>query len=350
VLKPATFVVNQQKPFVMHTPTRTLTALLCIASTAAVAQPTLSATGFMPLAGEVYSYSHAVYQPVAPNTGGGNAIWDFSTLQPTNFEQISFMSPSSGLYGTSFPTAAVMRKSAQEQYFTMPAGSMERIGVVHDGGVVASCTNSERIMLFPFNYEQSFVDTFRCTFISGVWGSRTGIDSVWADGWGTLILPGDTYTDVLRVRVKSRYTDSITGQSPVVYIDDQTYFYKPGIHASLLAARDAAAFVNGNQIDTKQELRYTNVPTGLTNLAGVKEAIRISPVPANNTLNVDVEHAHERPIRIELWNSIGQVVRQGALEAGSLHASLDCTTLARGTYFLRCADGASSVAKQVALQ
>ena len=324
--------------------------LLCGISAAASAQPTLSATGFTPVAGEVFSYTHAAYQAIAPNTGGTNALWDFSALQPTDFEQVSFLQPSAGTYGASFPSAAVMRKSRQEQYFSMPNGSMERIGVVHDGGVVASCTDAERMMQFPFSYGQSFIDTFRCSFISGVWGTRTGVDSVWSDGWGTLELPDGTYTDVMRVRVRSLYNDTITGQGVVNYADEQTYFYKPGIHVSLLAIRNATASSNGVVIDTRQEMRYANVPASVTNLAGVKEAIRVSPIPATNTLNIDVQHAHERPIRVELWNATGQVVRQGWLEAGSLHASLDCADLARGTYFVRCADGASSVAKQVVLQ
>ena len=334
----------------MDTRSHILAASLCIASAAAMAQPTLSSTGFMPLAGEVYSYSHAAYQAIPPNTEGSNAVWDFSTLQPTNFEQVSFLPPSAGLFGASFPTAAVMRKSTQEQYFSMPAGSMERVGVVYDAGVVASCSNSERIMQFPFAYEQSFVDSFQCSYISGVWGTRTGMDSVWADGWGTLVMPHETYTDVLRVRVKSRYSDTITGQAVVTYTDDQTYFYKPGIHVSLLSIRNAEASANGSVVETRQELRYANVPTSVTNLAGVKDAIRISPVPATNTLNIDMQHAHDRPIRIELWNGTGQVVKGVWLEAGDLHASLDCASLARGTYFVRCADGASSVAKQVVLQ
>ena len=334
----------------MNTPSHFLVALLCLASASAVAQPTLSATGFTAIPGELYSYTKASYQPIPSGTGGSNVTWDFSTLTPTGYEQVSFQNPSAGAYGTSFPTAQLLRKSSQEAYYSMPTGSIEQMGAVFDGGVVTSCANTQRVMQFPFSYYESFMDRYKCTFISGVSGTREGVDSVWADGWGTLILPGETYTDVLRVRVKSRYSDTILWQPVVVYEDDRTYFYKPGIHTPLLTVTDASAFVGGSHFSSKQEVRYCEVPTSITNLSGVKEAIRISPVPATNTLNIAMEHAHERPIRIELWNTIGQVVAQGWLEAGSLHTSLDCSSLARGSYFVRCADGASSVAKKVLLQ
>lgn len=334
----------------MHTPIRILACLTCLAAFPASAQPTLHATTFTAIAGELYNYTKTSYQTVASGTGGSNVTWDFSSLSNNGFEQVKFLNPSAGTYGASYPTAAMLRKGTQEAYYNMPTGSVEQIGTVFGGGVMTSCANSQRTMQFPFSYNESFVDTFRCTYISGVVGTRTGVDSVWADGWGTLILPGETFTDVLRVRLKSRYNDTIDGQPVVNYVDDRTFFYKPGIHASLLSMVDAAAFSNGGLLALKQETVYCDVPTGIANLEGVQEALRISPVPASNTLNIDMEHAHERRIRIELWNSTGQVVRQGWLEAGSLHASLDCTTLARGVYFVRCADGASNVAKQVVLQ
>lgn len=79
---------------------------------------------------------------------------------------------------------------------------------------------------FPFTYNDTYIDTF--VAVSNTGGYRSGKVTVSADGYGTLMVPGQTFNDVLRVKRFSDYYDT-TNNNPRHSVETYYEYYKPGI-------------------------------------------------------------------------------------------------------------------------
>jgi hypothetical protein len=79
---------------------------------------------------------------------------------------------------------------------------------------------------FPFTYNDTYTDTF--VAVSNTGGYRAGTAIVSGDGYGTLLVPGQTFNDVLRVKRVSDYYDTINN-NPRHSVETYYEYYKPGI-------------------------------------------------------------------------------------------------------------------------
>lgn len=125
---------------------------------------------------------------------------------------------------------------------------------------------------FPFTYNDAYTDTF--VAVSNTGGYRAGSVIVTADGYGTLLVPNQTFTDVMRIKRASDYYDTING-NPRHSVETYYEYYKPGIpHYILLHGFytittgtsnpvtgsqlffNAGALVSGMQANQTKELSY----------------------------------------------------------------------------------------------
>lgn len=138
---------------------------------------------------------------VLPGAGGAAVTWNLGALVPAASGVVSFVTPSSTPYFAAFPTATLCAQitpvsgSVKYIYQRLSSTRWEMLANNYSGtGTGQDYTpNPESHLMFPFSYTNTFTDTFQKTT-----GGANTVDVTY-DGYGTLITPHATYTNVVRL-------------------------------------------------------------------------------------------------------------------------------------------------------
>lgn len=227
-------------------------AFYCLNGTQA--QPVLNnPEGFKP-GWKFTTYNIAPAGVVAGN-GGANVSWNFASLpiNPNDTLVMEILSTASTTFGASFPTASYVEKHGDGSlaYIKKAGNTAELLGYVRPASTPMWYHDSYTFLKKPFGY-QDFIDdtTMR--------GYRLGSDSMYgrgvtrtiADGWGTLILPGKTYTNVLRLKFEQEHYDTSALTSVVTYSKTASYAWFDVNHYASLLKIDSVIIQNPVYEDT----------------------------------------------------------------------------------------------------
>ncbi|SMD03032.1 T9SS type A sorting domain-containing protein [Chryseobacterium sp. YR221] len=200
-----------------------LIIILCILFTIQIkAQPTITSadiiTGTFP--NTAVSLAPGAY---SPGSGGANITWDFSNIQGTAIGVTFVWGVCPGIAECSaFPTAnryiALIDPSTGTQFpdknmFRLTDTQFEHLGARNETmNFTYAYTDTPIELIFPLTYGQSFTDTSSVTDNTI---TTTTNDVFTADGYGTIITPAGTFTNVLRVKKVSTVTSSGAGTTSV---------------------------------------------------------------------------------------------------------------------------------------
>lgn len=195
------------------------------------AQPTITSadiiTGTFP--NTLISFAPGTY---SPGSGGANVTWDFSNIQGTTIGATFVWGVCPGIPECSaFPTAnrylAVINPGTgtpfpDKNMFRLTDTQFEQLGARNDAtNFTYAYTDTPIKFTFPMTYGQSFTDTSLVTDNSI---TTTTNDVFTADGYGTLITPAGTFTNVLRVKKVSTVTSSGSGTTTVTETINYTWY------------------------------------------------------------------------------------------------------------------------------
>lgn len=182
----------------------------------------LSTFGQLQLTYEDNAYLKSDYQPfiLTQNVEEGNAgpdqVWDFSQL--TKIGEInSYMSEAAqSSYSVLYPAAnVVLRENATDFFFKVGPSGIEEYGNSNEN-VTIKYDKPILKFPFPFVYGASVSGTYSGHIAGTPEIQIGGPYSSHADGYGTLILPGNVVVkDVLRVRFTRGSNDSPNGETVV---------------------------------------------------------------------------------------------------------------------------------------
>lgn len=195
--------------------------LLLLATTiTAKAQPSLTSAS-IPSIGETYTYTSCDTLNVRPGEAGANKTWNFANLTEiagtTSTHEI--ISPSAAVGNSNFPSATYALKSGDGYLFYKSSSSqVERLGTGYESGG-EKLTDFELVNKFPFTYDNKFEDNFSGTLVTDLQGqtftlTRSGKIEIEADGYGTVITPKGTFTNVLRIKAVQTITDEMPSPVP----------------------------------------------------------------------------------------------------------------------------------------
>jgi hypothetical protein len=234
-----------------------------------------------------------------PMPDGANITWDFSsaTLQ-MNVGTLSWVNPATTPQGSSFPTSNLAQKVSLPtgtlyNYFNSQPSQLDQLAnEIGAGGENMTYAEPKTPLIFPMVYQQSFVDTYNDGSPESVTRSYTG--------YGTVILPTGTYTNVVKISNSSGAIDFLTTDpiAQLVHIED-----------------DGSAMVLGDPVNAIQE---QSAPALHLWPNPAKDAVLVSGVRSAGTWS--------------LVDAQGRVERSGSMVAGPLELSLD--GLAPGCYGL----------------
>ncbi|MFN1217519.1 T9SS type A sorting domain-containing protein [Chryseobacterium kwangjuense] len=192
-------------------------ALLIFSFSAINAQPTLTSADIITGTFQYteIGFNQGVYNP---GNGGANVTWNFSNVQgTTGGVKIKYGTCPGIAECTSFPTANMYavtmdnngNQSDDKNLFRKTSTLFEAVGARNlVTNYTLTYTDTPIELKFPTTYLQSFTDTSSYT-INGI--TTTTNDVITADGYGTIITPAGTYTNVLRVKKESLITISFPG-------------------------------------------------------------------------------------------------------------------------------------------
>lgn len=308
------------------------------------AQPTITSS----VAGEIgdnIELSEVNATGFDPGATGADVTWDFSgvTTTGTSFGY-TLIDPAATGVGGSFPGANVAGEAGVGNYafFKITSTEYSNYGVFN-GVTTIYYSDPENIYTFPLTYNSTGTDNLYSEFTSGVGFIRSGSTTFTADGYGTLILPSGTYTNVLRVLVHETYGDEAVGVPMTIDYDFKNYYWlKAGTVGPLFEYFDLTVTSGGFPSYSESAAMNDNiVTTGVEDISNVN--IQVFPNPAVNYLVISGYTASLQSVQI--FDAMGRMVKTISEPAGDDHLQLDVSDLAAGIYTVQL-NGDHSVAKQ----
>jgi hypothetical protein len=160
----------------------------------------------------------------------------------------------------------------------------------------------------------------------------TGNSTVIADGYGTLITPAGTFTNVLRIHSHHEEVYNYVNFGTITQIYDLYTWWKPGLHYSLMEIMYGTQ--NGDPISSAG---WSSSSVGVNELNVTLFRLNLFPNPAteNSMLEFTLEGAAD--VRIEISDMTGKILRSMELPAagfGRHSVPFDVARLSDGVYFV----------------
>lgn len=225
-------------------------------------------------------YSAATDIPaLSAGNSGANVTWDFSTMTATFDGTFSTVSAASTPYAADFPNAnfayKIISAGAPDyyEYFNRTASTFEKLGS-KDSDYTDQLIDTSIIFNFPYNYQSTFTDTY-----ANAQDPPGGYTiTITYDGYGTLITPYDTHTNVIR-----RKSVEVDGNG--TYTDYTWYTTNP---AKIVMAMGFYDNPTDNQFSNyTQFLSSTNLSINENKKSNF---VSIYPNPTNSILNLDLSN------------------------------------------------------------
>ena len=324
-----------------------LLAILFAASHPGFAQPVLNCSNTSPQAGESFILYTCGVSHVTQGGSGAAVTWNYSTLSAITTDTISYLSCPSASICDSFPGSVLASvQSGNIDFYAPDTNSFSITGTASSAGNIYYSI-PEPNLVFPLGYGAAIKDTFAWHRPSLNWYSY-GSDSLYGDGYGTLILPSGTWNNVIRVHKTSVSYDSnfISGIAVVdTYQYEIYYWYTPGFHSPLLSMY----YDFGGSLSTPllaQVIYYTRLTEAVENPNVATSAIQLYPNPATHL----IKSAGYENVSLELYDVTGRPKAKFAdkhMAAGMNNVSIPLPILPAGLYMLYIKTDEYSVVKPV---
>ncbi|MCW3120527.1 MAG: hypothetical protein JWQ38_19 [Flavipsychrobacter sp.] len=282
------------------------------------AQPVLTGANSNPVVGELF-YRHVCDTVgVKLGTSGPGSVWNYGGLTVIKNDTVTVVTCSSTPYCDSFPTSSIAFQFSPANVSYGIANSAFTMGVGGHSDAVgySKMLRMDTAMIYPVSYPMSWNDTSLEVYDTTYASShlfRSGERIV--DGYGTLILPSGTFTNVLRIHDVIYLTDSnYTGGSLSVnyHRTDGYTWYIPGYHFPLLSMSVDNDVITG-AIQDIYYVVYTTGP-GIAKLSTANAQLSnvcVYPNPVKDVIHIDnLQNATSYCI----VNVVGMVLQQGVID------------------------------------
>jgi hypothetical protein len=316
------FFVSKIRPiFVINKTTmKKLYLLLFFLPLFAYAQPTITQSdgptiGLIFVTGIDPTYSAAI------TAGGASQTWDYSTLLNQTSGGAYFEAAAGTPYASAFPSATLATHdttNSQWAYFHGNSSGFYADGI-DTGGTNLVLSTPLLIVPVPFTYNNTRTSSARVQVDGSYMGTpgrviRNYTDDFTADGYGTLQVPGQTFTNTLRIKDKEVTVDSIFLLVGSFYIflqanTTQSNYYRWVRHnrpdAFLLQIDADSAGTTATRSEYQIASTFITVPE----IAGANQQVKSYPNPATNVIHIDFGLETGASGTINIYNIIGEVVR-----------------------------------------
>lgn len=294
------------------------------------AQPSLNQDDFLPQLDSLITQTIGPFADVGP--AGADVTWDFSDLMESATYTAVYTDSDNTPHSDSFDGAIYALDNGVGTFvmFKSSASKLEVLGFDHILGAQVY-DDPETYMDFPLNYMDSGTDDFSGSWNFGSATERSGTLEYEYDGYGTLIMPYGTVSDVIRVRQVETYED-VTSQGAFGFECICYVWLQAGTGRPILEIFEAD---NYGQISTGSQWNEPNA-TGIDYIPTTKA--HVYPNPAKDQLTIAGMIGQVTNLR--LYDVAGRQVKYetgtSLVQNGTLN--LDVSGLNAGTYLLTFTD------------
>jgi len=281
----------------------------------AVAQPSIS-DGAIPNVGDVLEISSVNAPTLSQGPAGVEITWDFSDLTPVNSQSAQVISANNAPSGSSFSSASIAieyntglnvgsTSNITHEFYDAAGGSFLKNGFVTSDLIVAY-NNPQTLLPASLTYNDSHSDDFSGTFeVSDQTNiEKVGQITIFADAYGSLILPYGTIDDVLRVKITEEYTDKIVGTSVEFEYFIETYaWYSPRFAYPLLLI--SSEVVKDSPQPSVSTVFYSQIGKVTSTKEAVVSNIKTYPNPTTNYSNLQYELLQPSDVQLSIYGGAG---------------------------------------------
>lgn len=298
------------------------------------AQPVCNNAGNYEI-GEVFQFQNCDATNLWDGTNGINQTWNFSNLLPIPADTITLRivhtssTPFDSLYAG---TAMVeyysdgryyfFNKTATDNYYTGMVDVNNNITMFYD--------NTNRIAHRPLNQITNITDNYNEHFTYQTYNLvGSGTTTITGMGYGTLILPNDTFYNVLKVKTTQIQVDTIIQFSNIATNTFVTWAWYDTVHKAPLFRIDSL----DNPVSTDKYASYylSEWTVGVNDVVQGQNDFSIYPNPASHNLTLHPL----KPGIISIINPLGQTVFQEKIDEGVISKTINIECLNKGIYFLK---------------
>jgi hypothetical protein len=315
-----------------------LTVIIFSAPLAVNAQPAISPEKYGMWNNSLYNTAQYP-ENIKPGNSGASVTWNFSNLTKDSETKHEILPPSSTTYAATFPQANAVRKTSDGSMFflNVQADKNEAVGYVFQSeGLVIPYSDPMLLLKRPLSYQDAYTDHFRSNYkYMGDSTTGGGTITVTADGYGTLMLPGKTYTNVLRVHSVQESADTAQTSGVITQVRVETYTWYDASHTFSLMELECTKVENPFFKDSSWNARYLvseSLGVDSKNQPAALQKIYLS----GDQLIIESNFIPGETYNITISNSLGQVIvteQRKFLEATPLRIDLKCRP-PRGIYFV----------------
>lgn len=302
-------------------------------------------------------------------TAGANVTWDFSAMDFNHpsviVDTLFYLHPT----GTPFypvtlsadyslsnlcflrKTNAFDTRNFDYNYYYADNDSLSFIGHWADNSGndhwEDHCTDFIKELAYPFSYLDTYTDLFE-EFYVDMSGSDehyvTGLRTVTADGYGTLITPdGITLNNILRIHIIEMSSDSNVLFGVTLRTIHTYRWYSPLIKGYILSMEMDAA----NSVITLADYqKQTNVTTSVNEINS-SVAFNLYPNPSKGVFTVQSTNTLSQ---IDIYNSMGQCVSHHSYAPLIFNTELNISFLPKGIYLVKTALEGKVLIKKVVIE
>ncbi|MFM7218169.1 MAG: hypothetical protein ACKO1U_09140 [Bacteroidota bacterium] len=319
--------------------------LLSISLMAANAQPTIT-TAQLPIAGLAWTTANDTNYFASIPAGGANVTWDYTGLLNQYLDTLGFTSATGTPYAGSFPTSNLAAYDAPNLtwgYYTTNNSGFYQDGFVDANGSVFALNNGALFVPVPFTYGNTRTSSTGFTIDTSLSGTNLRItiavtSDFLADGYGTLLLPNSSYSDVLRVKGTDLTTTTVAAEAfpgTGIYVNvstsqSQTTSFRYYTQSQASFVLDIEADSLGTTSNSSSYLVQSVILSAPTAEAGA--ALSVSPNPADNFVTITITDSGVRSIA--LYSLDGRSFNLPLLGMGA-EKRLDTGNLPEGLYFFK---------------
>lgn len=326
----------------------------------ASAQYTITANS-NPVVGDRYDYYFMDTTGVTFGGSGPSQWWDYSNLS------ISFFTRMTETYTTVASTPSASAFSAANiasetnggyfRYYNFSAIDRSFLGDAYTNGNSKINSNPVPFFLLPFGYGSGTINNVSSVFTSTYTSTQyptsyySSVQTITAEGTGTLVLPNGIHTNVLKI--KTVKADTLVG-TPAVTTEVRCQWYSadskfPLLDISVSVSTDGTTAPFVNKVVWMNDI--TDV--GLPGSRDAKAAFSIHPNPSQTDLFVDFEAVSGIACSIDIVDRRGSVVKQEAfrsVQGGMQQKHIDLSALSAGTYFVKLRAGGKEGVRQLVIE
>jgi len=230
-----------------------------------------------------YSWTVLELANLPPLAAGANATWNLSSATITGTRQLQLAQPATAPGAINFPSATVVANADGEtpyNFLKATSSELRTLGLMSPDANVYS--DPLITMVFPCSLGTSWTDTYAND-------TEQGTRTYTADGYGTLLGPNGTLTNVLRVHSEYNTLDTVVNGVSYLGVMVEDAFWRSGTRWPVATSFWFRVFADGVIVQEQRVGSALDVISSVVELSASNTGARAWPNPARDRVQVQVD-------------------------------------------------------------